>query len=390
MKKYMLFSLMLGVFHLLQAGSGTEISPFSVSEGIKHKQGENVRYWVKGYIVGELSQFSNNKYFYDMAPPFAGVSAYLLADSPTEIDLTKCIPVAISSRIDELNLEENPQYWRKEVQAYGFFRDYFSMPGLKDLTGWQILTPEPWKNETASWVFYEDFDEKKAYERRDAGKTFAGGIYSGYLCTWNFVGATMGEDADDQKWDRSSARIRLTEGPTGDSGYIEMMEDKANGIGTVRFWAGYYGTDNSSYLKFSVSSDQGKTWQQVVAPFFVEKKWKEYQFEINKSGNLRLRIGKGDTTPAGINVDKIRISDYTDASGLQEIGKDMKWSYSVSGNTIEMQLNEPENKISLFDSTGRIIFKATWKNGIHTMPIPDGISILQVNGQCYKIIGRPR
>ena len=387
MKKLTILFLLIPVFVFSSyAGTGTESNPFNIAKAIKHKQGENVRYWVKGYVVGELNAFSNNKYFYELAPPFLG-GTYLLADKPDEIDLSKCFPIQLTgSRIDDFNLEDNPQYWRKEILVYGFFRDYFAKPGLQNLTEFQILSPEPLKNEADSWNFYEDFDEKKSYTPRDPAKTFAGGVYDGYEHTWNFVGSTMGEDSNDQKWDRSSARIRLTEGSTGNSGYIETMEDKPNGMGTIRFWAGYYDKDNNSYLKLSVSSDQGKSWQQAVAPFLIEKTWKEYQFAINKSGNIRLKIEKGDTSPSGINVDKIRISDYATSSGIEQFENQTDFNFYILDNCIELSLSKPKNRITLYNTTGLIVLDETVGSGTFRFSVSQGVYILRVNNHKCKLI----
>jgi len=394
MKKLLISFLLIPVFSLY-AGTGTQSDPFTIAQAVKHKTGEAVRYWVKGYVVGEMTAFSNNKYFYELAPPFGTGSkagdAYLLADNVDEIDLSKCLPIQLSPRKDDFNLDENPQYWRKEIQGFGFFRDYFAMPGLKDLTELQVLTPEPLEDETGKWNFYEDFDEKKSYAERDPNKTFAGGIYTGEQHTWNFVGATMGEDSKDEKWDRSSARIRLTEGATGSSGYIEMTEDKPNGMGIIRFWAGYYDKDNSSYLKLSVSSDGGKSWQQVVAPFFIQKTWKEYQFTINKSGNIRLRIEKGDTSPAGIDVDKIRMSDYSVENpeppvGVEQIENQDNFNFRILDNCIEFSFSEAKNNVALFTPTGQIVCNKTFEKGVFRLPISSGVYILCVNNNFLKFV----
>ena len=391
MKKLITFLFLIPVFVAPSfAGTGTQTDPFTIAQAIAHKTGESVRYWVKGYVVGELNEYSNNKYFYEIAPPFGTGSgaAYLLADKVDEIDLNKCLPIQLGSRFYDFNLEDNPQYWRKELSACGFIRDYFAKTGLKELTELQILTPEPLKNEVDSWNFYEDFDEKKSYEQRDPTKTFAGGIYTGEEHSWNFVGATMGEDSDDQKWGRSSARIRLTEGATGSSGYIEMTEDKPNGLGIVRFWAGYYDKDHSSYLKLSVSSNQGKSWQQVVAPFFIEKTWKEYQLTINKPGNIRLRIEKGDASPSssGINVDKIRVSNYIASSNVKQLENGDDFNFRILENCIEFSFSKPQNRVALYIPTGQIVFDGTFEEGIFRLPVSRGVYILRVNNSFLKFV----
>lgn len=58
--------------------------------------------------MGEYRDFSNNKHFYHLAPPFA--SAYLITDDVDEIDLSRMMPVQIKDYVDDYNLDEHPQY----------------------------------------------------------------------------------------------------------------------------------------------------------------------------------------------------------------------------------------------------------------------------------------
>ena len=52
-------------------------SPLTVSQALA-KKNDRKSYYINGYIVGEYRDYSNNKHFYNIAPPFDGTSAYLI------------------------------------------------------------------------------------------------------------------------------------------------------------------------------------------------------------------------------------------------------------------------------------------------------------------------
>ena len=227
MKKALLsIALSAFVFSLI-AGTGLSAdSPLTVSQALA-KKNDRKSYYVNGYIVGEYRDYSNNKHFYNIAPPFDGTSAYLIADDIDEIDLSKMMPVQIKDYVDSYNLDENPQYWRKQLTVKGTLTDYFTLPGIKNLTDW-IAPGENVTDETKYWNFYETFETKKAYTP-NSSLMYGGGIYaSAETCRWKFVGATYGDSSNDMKWDNAAAHLRLTESTSGEPGYIYMLEDKSN------------------------------------------------------------------------------------------------------------------------------------------------------------------
>lgn len=366
------------------AGTGTEADPFTVAQAIAKTDGSSKTYWVKGYVVGEISDFSNNKYFYELAPPFDGTSAYLLADNPDEINLSKCMPIQLGSeRANSMNLDENPQYWRKQIVACGLLRDYFALPGLKTLSDLQVLSAQPLTNEASKWNFFEDMDG--SYAGKSTGSIFAGGTYTGETGTWKLEGATWGNTSNDKKWDKASARLRLTEGSTGNPGYMQMQQDKPNGIGTVRFWAGYYDTDNGGSISLYISKNQGADWEKVINSQSIAKDWKEYQFTINQTGNIRLKIMKAENGSAGINIDKIRISDYTIISSVKQPTNDGV-RYTATSEVLSLTLIENLNQVKLFALTGQCIWSKELKSGSFHIPVQSGIYLLKVNSKSYKVI----
>ena len=368
------------------AGTGSKDSPFTVSQAIAKTDGSAQTYWVKGYIVGEMSDFSNNKYFYELAPPFDGTSAYLIADNPNEIDLKKCMPVQLGTeRAALMNLDEFPQYWHKEVLACGLLRDYFAMPGLKTLSVLDVLTTTALNDETPDWNFFENMDGD--YQPASTSSIFAGGTYTGETGNWKIYGGTYGDSGNDNKWGSASARIRLSEASVGEPGYLQMEFDKPNGIGVVRFWAGYYATDNGGALGVAVSKDQGQTWGDVFDVQPIAKDWKEYEFSVNQAGNLRLRIVKAENGSSGINVDKIKISNFWGVNENQELATN-RISYCQSDNGITLNLSEKHNHIQIFSVSGQTVYRGETTDQNLNIPLQRGAYVLLVNNNAQKLICR--
>ena len=370
----------------LFAGTGTQVSPFTVSQAIAKSDGSAQTYWVKGYIVGEMNDFSNNKYFYELAPPFDGTTSYLIADNPDEINLSKCMPIQLSGIVsDTLSLDAYPQYWRKEILTCGLLRDYFSMPGFKTLSSLEILTPKPLIDEVTSWNFFENMDG--TYSAASTSSIFAGGTYTGETGVWELYGATWGDSGNDNKWGKASARLRLSEASTGTPGYIQMNFDKPNGVGEVRFWAGYYDTDSGGALSIQTSKNAGQSWETVITSQFIAKDWKEYQFAVNQSGNVRVRIIKAETGSAGINIDKIKLSDFSGTSEIPSVFS-TEFKYFSSLEQIHFTINNPVEKLQLYSISGREVWRMTQSSGSFDIKVPKGVYILKINEKSYKVICR--
>ena len=88
------------------AGDGSSAqSPLTVSQALA-KKNDQKSYYVSGYIVGEYRDYSNNKHFYYLAPPFDGTSAYLIADDVDEMDLSRMMPVQIKDYVDNIHISD--------------------------------------------------------------------------------------------------------------------------------------------------------------------------------------------------------------------------------------------------------------------------------------------
>lgn len=96
---------------------------------------------VKGYIVGwvEGTKYEEGVRFNNEIPNTPDTKEQtdiLLADSPDETDVTKCIPVQLPSGDirNKVNLQDNPDNYKKFVTLTGILQTYFKKPGLKSVT----------------------------------------------------------------------------------------------------------------------------------------------------------------------------------------------------------------------------------------------------------------
>ncbi|MFH1120760.1 MAG: DUF5689 domain-containing protein [Bacteroidota bacterium] len=119
------------------SGSGTFEDPYDVARGIGSSGTDPV--WVEGYIVGayetDVDPFAAN-----FASPFRTNSNLLIADSPAETNVFNCMPVQLPSGAirDALNLVTVPGNQGKLVKVLGTLESYFSLPGIKNLSGYWL------------------------------------------------------------------------------------------------------------------------------------------------------------------------------------------------------------------------------------------------------------
>ncbi|HSJ37752.1 MAG TPA: DUF6359 domain-containing protein, partial [Planococcus sp. (in: firmicutes)] len=117
--------------------------PITVAEAIANNSGTAT---VNGFIVGTATSGTN----YNQIPPFTVATNVGLADSPDETDPAKILPVQLptGSVRTGINLVDNPTNFKAEVNITGTLSAYFSVPGLRSASAFEILSggeapPEP-------------------------------------------------------------------------------------------------------------------------------------------------------------------------------------------------------------------------------------------------------
>lgn len=134
-KLFLSFILVISAILPYTATQAEAADTITVAEAIANNSGNAT---VKGFIVGVAISGTN----YDLEAPFTGATNIGIADSPDETDVSKILPVQLPSGAVRtgLNLVDNPGNFRAEVTITGSLAAYFSVPGLRSPTAFQILS----------------------------------------------------------------------------------------------------------------------------------------------------------------------------------------------------------------------------------------------------------
>ena len=84
---------------------------------------------------------SNNNYTLEVVAPFTMAANVYIADSASETDTAKMVPVQLvsgSAIRSAVNLLDNPGNLGKELQIQGKLEKYFQQPGLKSPTAYKL------------------------------------------------------------------------------------------------------------------------------------------------------------------------------------------------------------------------------------------------------------
>jgi len=129
---------------------------------------------------------------------------------------------------------------------------------------------------------------------------------------WDMTEALIGDIAGDWKNGLKSARMR---GYAASS--MTMLEDVADGVGTVSFSYRRYGTDAQVDWKVEYSTDQGTSWTQLGSDFTAPDADDVQNFtealDINDPVRIRIKRATDDSNASNkrLNIDDISLSEYT-------------------------------------------------------------------------------
>jgi len=163
---------------------------------------------------------------------------------------------------------------------------------------------------TVEPTFIETFETEisAVYDERE---------YQGAACRWKTNAYISNGDGDGVSGE-VVARMNKS-----NPGYFIMLEDKANGMGTLTFWAKPWKntpTEHPEKFTVSVSSDKGVTWEKIGdIPFTTDNPgthgFCKHSIEINRKGSLRFKLEQD--LKARALIDDIALTDYQ-FSGIGE------------------------------------------------------------------------
>ena len=120
-------------------GDGSEAKPYAASQVVAMGKSVNeTGKWVSGYIVGYIpDKYLDGALF---AVPATSATNILLADTPTETDYNKCVPVQLPSGSlrSALNLMDNPSNLGQLCSVYGDLTAYFGAAGVKNTADYKL------------------------------------------------------------------------------------------------------------------------------------------------------------------------------------------------------------------------------------------------------------
>lgn len=292
-------------------GSGVWDDPMSVSQVIGGAQGSGV--WVTGYIVGWIDTGISNAYSEETAKfttPCTVASNMLMAASPDERDLTKCIPVQLVSGSDArkaLNLVDNPGNLGKLVTVKGNCERYFGTNGMKSIDNCNFDSVGVYEKPTLPAIY--EANKSGGFEKWNFTDNSVGGgnvwkvdskygiVASGYI---------SGTRYDTDTW-AVSPEINL-------SGYTKVEF-------TFREAANYF-TTNANFVKYcSVAvREAGGQWQTLTMPGTPDLPGNNWTFmdagtvDLSSYAGKKIEIGFHYTSSAAANlagtweIDAVRVT----------------------------------------------------------------------------------
>ena len=124
-------------------GDGTMENPYTANDVLLLNNSRTGNYWVKAYIVGQVSSMTVSSSSEFDAPFTSGTNAageptgymtnVLIADTADESNPDNCVPVQLPSGAVRtgVNLVQNPGNDSQEILLYGSLETYFSVAGVK-------------------------------------------------------------------------------------------------------------------------------------------------------------------------------------------------------------------------------------------------------------------
>lgn len=243
---------------------GSEAKPYTIVDAVA--AGSGTEKYVKAYIVGwvEGQVLSEGAHFNGNATSNSNI---LIADSPDETDVTKCMPVQLPSGAvrTAVNLKDNPDNYKKEVLLNGNIEKYFGATGIKS-TG------------------YAKIGDKEAGTKPGGGDTPSGGgdtpVYSmdfktaGGLGTWTID--TKSKDPAlttevwtfDSRYGMKASAFANSTSYASEAWLVSPAIDLTNAKGTLNV---HHALNKHKDIETSkqqsiilASSDGGSTWTELT------------------------------------------------------------------------------------------------------------------------------
>lgn len=202
--------------------------------------------------------------------------------------------------------------------------------------------------------------------------------YQGTAAAWEFdnVGLYSSDPGHD-----SNQSVRF--GKTATSS-ITMTSDRSRGIGTVSFWAKYWGSESNPEIEVQFSTDGGETFQDAGTATVSSATWQQYSVHVGCGRPARIRLQQ--KSGSRLNLDDVEMTDYT--SGVSDPGAERHlWdAYALNGElTVTVEDGEAV-ELSIYSIDGREIFTGTLRSGVHTYTLTPGLYLVSSADHTRRVI----
>ena len=341
-------------------GDGSEAKPYAASQVVAMGKSVNeTGKWVSGYIVGYIpDKYLDGALF---TVPATSATNILLADTPTETDYNKCVPVQLPSGSlrSALNLMDNPSNLGQLCSVYGDLTAYFGAAGVKNTADYKLdgaSTPTPPTPGNPVTSFNETFDGSTAFPTAE-GFTIA---ETSGNASW-FI-----RKADANNPTNCAEVTAYGSGKTpGTNGFQSWMisaplnvDAMTNKVVTFKTKVGY--TGNGTLEVYALNSADPATATKTKLNATIAQptgSWSEYV----ESGNVSLAgfsgtvyIGFLYSAESGSNYTTYRVEDVVAGTAGSGSGTETPNPPAVSGNTWDV------NTLSTSTSYGTVTTADGW------------------------------
>lgn len=277
--------------------------------------------------------------------------------------------------------------WGQSATLEGNSQSLYVRMGTTDTEGEyeaELILTTPDADDLVVNLFAEVSQDKSFFEDFENGtKTaYASDIVNCTSSSWAMTDALIGNIANDQKNGSKSVRIK------GD-GTLIMNQDKTDGLGTLSFFAGAYGSDTGMAFNVDYSTDGGLSWLPIATKVSLTKgEWKTYSYKIELRGNARVKFTAVGSASKRINIDDVKLTDYPENSGVCRPTENSKYTILIVKNNII--INSPKEAVcNIYDGMGKLIYKSNIYEGSQSLntSLSSGYYILNIVGEeSFKLL----
>lgn len=271
-------------------------------------------------------------------------------------------------RLDNIDPEGETFYVRmKAIAEEGEYSGVLSLSTVSidgeelDVTG-TVAVPR---------AFFEDFEAMEC-------TSYYTGMVQGTACSWKVSQMYLGSTAT-QDFMHGTQCARIKKG-----GYIEMAENKPNGIGTLSFYARPFSNDTEAEVVISYSIGSSTTWNQISSPTIVASNngLAEYSYVVNVSGDVRVKFEVN--TGKRLCIDDISITDYSENSALTNITASEWLTYVVSG-VLVVDTNIPID-VEIYSMEAVKVYDGRITQGKTSISLEKGVYIVVSGNEAKKVV----